>query len=288
MDVRKPEWLKVKVRDNTNFSEIEGMIEKMSLNTVCREAACPNRIECYSRKTATFMILGRKCSRNCLFCNVEKDTPEMVDDNEPANVAKAISKLKLKHVVITSVTRDDLDDGGSTHFANVIKKVREENDNVKIEVLIPDFMGKKYALQNVADVKPDIIGHNIETAARIFPIVRSLADYERSMNLLKQSKLFDNSIFTKSAIMLGLGETQDEVLKVFEDLRNVDCDFLSIGQYLAPSKEHYPVKEYVHPDTFDYYKEVGQKMGFKYVASGPFVRSSYQADKALEDAERNQ
>ncbi len=288
MAIQKPKWLKVQVRDNTNFPEIEGMIEELSLNTVCREAACPNRIECYSRRTATFMILGRKCTRNCSFCNVEKNIPEAVDDNEPANVAKAINKLNLKHVVITSVTRDDLDDGGSTHFANVIRKVREENSNVKIEVLIPDFLGKKYALQNIADAKPDIIGHNIETVARIFPIIRSLADYDRSMTLLKESKNIDNSIFTKSAIMLGLGETEVEVLKVFEDLRNVDCDFLSIGQYLAPSKEHYPVQEYVHPDAFDYYKEVAQGMGFKYVASGPFVRSSYQADRALDDAERNQ
>lgn len=279
----KPGWLKVKTQCNISLSEVEELIKGLSLNTVCDEAACPNRIECYGRKIATFMILGRKCTRNCAFCNVEKNHPQIVNEDEPSKVAQAITILNLKHVVITSVTRDDLIDGGASHFAKVIKEIRKINKKVTIEVLIPDLQGKVDALQNIVDAKPDIIGHNIETVPRIFPIIRSMADYNRSLTLLKRSKLMDSSIYTKSAIMVGLGETQEEVLQVFKDLRSVDCDFLSIGQYLSPSKQHYQVQEYIHPDIFDYYKKVGLDMGFKYIASGPLVRSSYQADKALEN-----
>lgn len=282
MNTQKPEWLKIKAQNSSSLIEVETLLKGLSLNTVCDEAACPNRFECYGRKTATFMILGRKCTRNCSFCNVEKTSPQTVDENEPENVAKAIETLKLKHVVITSVTRDDLDDGGAAHFAKVIKAVKKINEKVAIEVLIPDFKGKIDALKLVADEKPDIIGHNIETIPRLFPVIRSLANYNLSLTLLKNSKQLDSTIYTKSAIMLGLGETWDEVLAVFSDLRQVDCDFLSIGQYLSPSKKHFPVAEYIHPDMFDRYKQAALDLGFKYVASGPLVRSSYQADKALE------
>ncbi|MFA6309038.1 MAG: lipoyl synthase [Clostridia bacterium] len=279
----KPEWLKIKAQSNINLNEVEELIKGLSLNTVCDEAACPNRIECYGRRTATFMILGRNCTRNCQFCNVEKNHPQPVDENEPKNIAQAVKILNLKHVVITSVTRDDLKDGGASHFARVVDEIRKTNKEIAIEVLIPDFRGDINALKIVVNSKPNIIGHNIETVPRLFKPIRSKADYNLSLELLKNSKQIDETIFTKSSIMLGLGETKDEVLKVFKDLRNADCDFLCVGQYLAPSKKHYPVQEYIHPDIFDYYKKMAFEMGFKNVSSGPLVRSSYQADKALEN-----
>jgi lipoic acid synthetase len=279
----KPEWLKIKAQSNINLTEVEELIKGLSLNTVCDEAACPNRIECYGRRTATFMILGRNCTRNCQFCNVEKNQPQPVDENEPKNIAQAVKILNLKHVVITSVTRDDLKDGGASHFARVVDEIRKTNKEIAIEVLIPDFGGDVNALKIVANSKPNIIGHNIETVPRLFEPVRSKADYNLSLALLKNSKQIDETIFTKSSIMLGLGETEDEVLMVFKDLRNADCDFLCVGQYLAPSKKHYPVQEYIHPDIFDYYKRAAIETGFKNVSSGPLVRSSYQADKALEN-----
>jgi lipoic acid synthetase len=278
----KPEWLKVKAQSNAELSQVEELIKGLSLNTVCDEATCPNRVECYGRKTATFMILGRRCSRNCLFCNVEKNSPDNVDVDEPKKVAQAVKTLNLRHVVVTSVTRDDLVDGGASHFASVIDEIRKSNSTTKIEVLIPDFKGDTSSLKVVLDAKPDILGHNIETVERIFPIIRSMADYNKSLTLLKNSKTIDKSIYTKSAIMVGLGETREEVIEVFSDLRKVDCDFLSIGQYLCPSKKHYQVQEYIHPEIFEHYKLTALEMGFKYVASGPLVRSSYQADKALE------
>ena len=279
---RKPEWLKITYRCGPNREETEKLLSSLSLHTVCEEANCPNLMECFNRKTATFMILGCTCTRNCTFCDVQKGRPQTVDPEEPLHVAQAVKDLSLRHVVITSVTRDDLPDGGATHFADVIKSIRDINsDKIKVEVLIPDFQGSIEALKIVADAKPAIINHNVETVPRLYPEVRPMADYRRSLELLENIKKLDSSIYSKSGIMIGLGEKEDEVIEVMKDLRKVDCDFLTIGQYLAPSKKHHPVVEYVHPDVFERYKAKGVELGFKYVASAPLVRSSYMADKAL-------
>lgn len=280
---RKPEWLKIKL-DNTNKVEsVKGMLNRLSLNTVCQEANCPNKIECFGKKTATFMILGRICSRNCTFCNVTKGTMDPVDPNEPANVAKAVAELNLKHVVITSVTRDDLPDGGAEQFRRVVEEIRKLKQEITIELLIPDLQGSQEALANVIDSKPDILNHNIETVLRLYPEVRPRADYLRSLELLRNVKELDSEILTKSGIMVGLGEKTDEVIKVFKDLREYGCDMLTVGQYLAPSKQHHPIIEYITPEQFAQYKEMALELGFKYVASGPLVRSSYHAGEALEN-----
>jgi lipoic acid synthetase len=283
MNSPKPEWLKIKVRSNENMAEVERMLSRLSLHTVCEEANCPNRMECFSKRTATFMILGKFCTRNCTFCNVEKNAPLPPDPEEPAHVAKAAKELGLKHVVITSVTRDDIPDGGAGHFAKVIGEIRKTNKNIIIEVLIPDFKGDAGALSVVVNALPHIINHNVETVPRLYLEVRPQAVYERSLELLKNVKAMNEGIYTKSGIMLGLGEKREEVLKVFEDLREADCDFLTVGQYLAPSKKHHPVVEYIHPDEFERYRKAALDMGFRQVASGPFVRSSYQAEKLLEN-----
>ncbi|KUO65369.1 MAG: lipoyl synthase [Gracilibacter sp. BRH_c7a] len=282
MHQRKPDWLKIRVQNNKNRTEVEELLARLSLHTVCEEADCPNLMECFSRRTATFMVLGRVCSRNCTFCTVEKGSTQPVDSDEPLHVAEAVKELQLKHVVITSVTRDDLPDGGAGHFADIIRKIRELDENVVIEVLIPDFQGKQSSLLKVIEAKPEIINHNIETIPRLYPEVRPMAIYKRSLELLKNVKTVDPQILTKSGIMVGLGETEEEVIESLQDLRNIGCDLLTIGQYLAPSKLHHPVVEYIHPDIFEKYKKVSLEIGFKYVASGPLVRSSYMADKALE------
>jgi len=279
---RKPEWLKIKVQDNADKRQVEEILKRLGLNTVCEEANCPNRMECFSNRTATFMILGRRCTRNCTFCNVEKNPPDPVDSLEPIHVAQAVTELGLKHVVITSVTRDDLSDGGAGHFAQVVGMIKKYNSSVTIEVLIPDFKGDPDALKTVIDADPDIINHNVETVSRLYPEVRPMAVYKRSLELLGRVKSIKSGIFTKSGIMLGLGETEDEVLKVFDDLRKEKCDFLTIGQYLAPSKLHHPVVEYIRPEIFDNYRSKALEAGFSHVASGPFVRSSYHAQQALE------
>jgi lipoic acid synthetase len=277
----KPDWLRIKVQGDGRYKEVEKILENLSLNTVCEEANCPNRMECFNRKTATFMILGKICTRNCTFCNVEKGKPQPVDENEPAHVAEAADRLNLRHMVITSVTRDDLPDGGAGHFAKVIREIRKLGKKVTVEVLIPDFRGSMEALNKVIDAMPEIINHNIETVSRLYPPVRPMAVYKRSLDVLAAVKRKKRGILTKSGIMLGLGEKKEEVINVMEDLRSIDCDFLTIGQYLAPSKKHHPVVEYVHPDIFEEYRKKANEMGFTYVASGPFVRSSYMAEKAL-------
>ncbi|MGM0760605.1 MAG: lipoyl synthase [Thermodesulfobacteriota bacterium] len=277
MNTRKPDWLKIKFSQPGRLTEIKSMLRRLSLHTVCEEAACPNMMECFGRKTATFMILGKNCTRNCRFCNVHGGTPEPVDDQEPEHVAEAVSELGLKHVVVTSVTRDDLPDGGAGHFARVIKRLAPLQ--VTVEVLIPDFQGDSKALAQVVRAGPTIVNHNVETVPRLYPEVRPQAEYERSLHLLSQVKSFDSRVYTKSGFMLGLGETEDEVMAVLGDLRSVDCDVLTIGQYLAPSKEHYPVAEYVHPDVFAKYQDMAYKMGFVHVVAGPLVRSSYHADE---------
>lgn len=279
----KPEWLKIKVRSGGERTKVEEILRKLSLHTVCEEANCPNRMECFGRKTATFMILGRICTRNCAFCNVEKGNlkPHPVDKDEPLHVAQAVQKLGLRHAVVTSVTRDDLPDGGAGHFAAVIGEIKRLNAGVAVEVLIPDFRGDYDSLRTVVNAAPEIINHNIETVPSLYPSVRPKALYERSLELLTRIKAIDAGIFSKSGIMLGLGEKKEEVLAVFRDLRDAGCDFLTVGQYLAPSRSHHPVIEYVRPEAFKEYEEIALKMGFKHVASGPLVRSSYRADDAL-------
>ncbi|CAH2213032.1 lipoyl synthase [Tepidibacter aestuarii] len=281
---RKPEWLRIDLKTGRSLDYVNNILKEFSLNTVCQEAKCPNRMECFSKKTATFMILGSECSRGCKFCNVSHGELEKVDENEPENVAKATVELGLKHVVITSVTRDDLPDGGAEHFSKVINKIREKDSNIIIEVLIPDLQGNEIALKKIIDAKPHVINHNMETVSRLYENVRPQAIYERSLKVLENVKKIDPSIYTKSGIMVGLGEREDEVLDLLKDLREVGCDYLTIGQYLAPSKEHYPIEEYVHPDTFKKYKEEGLSMGFSFVASDPLVRSSYNAAEMLSHA----
>lgn len=277
---RKPDWLKIKFQDPAQINKVEKLLESLSLHTVCAEATCPNRLECFSKGTATFMILGSVCTRNCRFCDVEKGRPDLVDPNEPENLAKACKELKLRHVVITSVTRDDLPDGGADQFVRCIEKVRELNPRTSIEVLIPDLQGNEDALAKIVAAAPEIINHNVETVPNLYPTVRPMADYRQSLQVLANVKKMNPKIFTKSGIMVGLGEKEEEVVRLFGDLRDVDCDLLTVGQYLQPSKKHHPVIEYVHPDIFKDYEKVAYDMGFRHVASGPFVRSSYNAEQA--------
>jgi len=282
MEKRKPDWLKIKISSNAELHSVVDMMRKLNLHTVCEEANCPNLMECFSKKTATFMILGRECTRNCTFCTVSKNAPTDVDIQEPCHVAEAVKQLALKHVVITSVTRDDLPDGGAGHFAKVIEAVKEASKSTAIEVLIPDFQGNKDALYQVVKARPKVLNHNIETIRRLYPEVRPMASYDRSLELLKRIKEMDVNIYSKSGFMVGLGETQEEVIDLLYDLRKFGCDIVTIGQYLAPSKKHHPVIEYVTPETFDIYKKKAEEMGFKYVASAPLVRSSYHAGEAFE------
>jgi lipoyl synthase len=272
-----PPWLKIRVRNNTEFDYVEEMLSRLHLNTVCQEANCPNRLECFAKKTSTFMILGAVCTRNCKFCNVFKGDAENVDADEPMHVAQATKELGLKHVVITSVTRDDLADGGAGHFVKTIQMIHKETPDTTIEVLIPDFQGDLDALNEVVKAKPEIINHNIETVPRLYPNVRAMADYRRSLEVLRNVKKLDSDILTKSGLMVGLGETKDEVIQMLKDLYEYNCELLTIGQYLSPSKDHYSVHEYIHPDIFEEYKHIALDIGFKIVASAPFVRSSYNA-----------
>lgn len=278
--MRKPEWLKVTINAGKT-KEVTEKLRNFSLNTVCEEANCPNRMECFGKRTATFMILGKNCTRNCTFCNVDKNTPCEVDKDEPIKLAKVIKEMDMKHVVITSVTRDDLPDGGAEHFVRVIEEIRNSNEGITVEVLIPDFQGDENALHKVVNAKPEIINHNIETVPRLYSNVRPMAIYKRSLELLENVKIMDNKIITKSGIMVGLGEKHDEIFNSFKDLRQVNCDLITIGQYLAPTKKHHPVIEYIHPEIFEKYKEEALNLGFKYVASAPFVRSSYNAYEAI-------
>lgn len=277
---KKPEWLKKRM-DMKPVMEMEKMLRSLSLNTVCEGASCPNRGECFKNKTATFMILGSVCTRNCRFCDVPKGAPTHLDPNEPENVAIASEKLGLRHVVVTSVTRDDLPDGGAEHFAQTIRAIKSKLPESSVEVLIPDFEGSKDALMTVIDAKPEIINHNTETVPRLYPTVRPMAKYERSLELLKRVKELGGGIHSKSGIMVGLGETKEEVLAVMDDLRAVDCDLLTIGQYLQPSRKHLEIVEYITPEQFREYEQIGLEKGFKYVASGPFVRSSYNAIEGM-------
>ena len=249
------------------------------MSTVCEEARCPNRGECFAKPTATFMILGRNCTRNCGFCSVSSLGPGAVDDKEPENIASAAKEMGLRYIVITSVTRDDLPDGGAAQFAKTIKAIREKMSSVKIEVLTPDFLGDRDALRTVLEAGPDVFNHNVETTARLYPAVRPSADYERSLSVLEHSKEIAPDIYTKSGFMLGLGETLDEAITILKDLRKVDCDFVTIGQYLRPTKENLPVVEYIRPEIFEDLRLKAFDVGFKYAASGPLVRSSMNAEE---------
>ncbi|NLW60082.1 MAG: lipoyl synthase [Firmicutes bacterium] len=281
MTQRKPEWLKIKVQANEGKTAVEDLLRSLALPTVCKEARCPNLMECYSRKTATFLILGRNCTRHCQFCNIQKGKPEPVAPDEPRRVAEAVAALKLDHVVVTSVTRDDLPDGGAGQFAAVITAVRRLNPGVTVEVLVPDFQGARTALQTVVAAKPDVLNHNLETVPRLYPTVRPEADYRRSLTLLARVKELDPRIRTKSGVMVGLGETEDEVIAVMKDLRAAGCDALTVGQYLAPSRRHHRVVAYITPEQFKRYEIIGRELGFRHVAAGPFVRSSYRAAEAF-------
>ena len=272
----KPDWLRVPYFDNENSAFVAEMLNELSLNTVCIEANCPNRSECFSKKTATFMILGTNCTRKCSFCNVSFGTPQPVDEDEPAKIAAAIKKLGLRYAVITSATRDDLPDGGAQHFSDVIRLIHMSSPETAVEVLIPDLM----ALKVITELSPAVISHNIETVKSLYTAVRPDADYERSLEVLRKIKQLNPDISTKSGIMLGLGETRAEVLDTFDDLLETGCDFLTVGQYLSPSKSHFPVHEYVEPQVFDEYADIARKKGFRHVASAPLVRSSYHASEA--------
>ena len=272
----RPDWLKVKVPLGERFSNLKTLVEGQNLHTVCEEARCPNVAECWNAGTATFMILGDICTRSCGFCAVKTGRPESLDLEEPHRVAEAIRLMGVRHAVITSVNRDELPDGGAALFGETIRLARQVSPSLKIEVLIPDFKGVWWALDIVIAARPDILNHNMETVARLYSRVRPQATYERSLELLKRAK--DAGMVTKSGVMLGLGETVEEVLEVMRDLRASEGDILTLGQYLQPTKEHLPVDRYVHPDEFRWLKGKGLEMGFRHVESGPLVRSSYHAE----------
>jgi len=277
---RLPSWLIKKVPKQKNLKKLRELIADNEIHTVCESAHCPNLGECYSCNTMTFMILGNICTRNCKFCAVDKGEPLPVDKNEPEKVAKAALKLNLKYVVVTSVTRDDLSDGGASQFAAVIKKLKAEDKTV--EVLIPDFKGNREALRKVIEAEPFVLNHNVETVPRLYSEVRPMADYQQSLAVLRTAKELNPQICTKSGFMVGLGETEAEICEILKGLRSVGCDIVTIGQYLAPSPKHIPVKEYIRPETFLHYKEKALKMGFSHVEAGPFVRSSYHAARMLD------
>jgi len=274
-------WLRRKLPDQKALERMDSLLKELNLHTVCDSALCPNRGECFKKGTATFMILGNICTRNCQFCAVEKGNPLPLDLEEPYHIAQAAKHLNLKHVVITSVTRDDLPDGGAKHFARTITEIKKILPESTIEVLVPDFEGSWEALQIVIDAHPEVINHNIETVSRLYKLVRPKAVYKRSLELLRQIKIRDKNIISKSGVMVGLGEEKDEMIKAMKDLREVDCNILTIGQYLKPSPHHLKVSNYIHPDEFEAYRKIGMSLGFKYVASAPLVRSSYQAGEIL-------
>ncbi len=276
---KKPNWLRVRAPNSPEFFDTQKLIRNLSLNTVCEEAACPNIGECWSKKHATIMILGRVCTRACTFCNIITGVPSKVDLNEPERVAKAVYQLNLKHVVITSVDRDDLSDGGAGHFANVILKIRSYSPHTTIEVLTPDFLRKNGALENLIEAEPDVFNHNIETVPKLYSSIRRGARYLHSVELLKKAKFLKEKIFTKSGLMLGLGETEQEVLGVMDDLRSADVDFLTIGQYLPPTPNHQPLVRFVSPTEFHQLKVKAEEKGFLLVSSSPLTRSSYHADE---------
>jgi len=279
--IQKPPWLTRRAVSTEVWLQMKSMLDRLSLATICEEAECPNMGECFRQRTATFLILGRTCTRNCRFCAVQHGRPLPADPDEPHHLVDAVLQLGLRHVVITSVTRDDLPDGGASHFAVCIRAVHSHTSS-SVEVLVPDFQGSEGGLRTVLDACPEVFGHNLEVVPRLYPLIRSGADYERSLRLLRRAKEMQPSRYCKSGLMVGVGEREDEVVDVMHDLRDAKCDFLTIGQYLRPSAEHYPVIEYVPPATFDRYAQVARDLGFPGVLCGPFVRSSYCASELLE------
>ncbi len=279
----RPSWLNKKISLKGCLG-VKSILRDLRLETVCEQALCPNIGECFCAGHATFMILGKYCTRSCSFCGVKKGATLPPDEDEPRRIAEAVSRLGLRHVVVTSVTRDDLVDGGAGIFAETVRLIRGRDPAVTIEVLIPDFKLSRESIAAVCSSGPQIIAHNLETVSSLYPLVRRDSDYAGSLGLLRAVKSLDARIFTKSGIMLGLGESRDEVLSVFDDLRRVDCDFLSIGQYLAPGRAHYPVREYVRPEVFDDYRRQALLRGFRHVESAPYVRSSYMAEGYLSGA----
>jgi lipoic acid synthetase len=276
---RRPEWLRVKAPVSKAYNETRKLMRAHNLVTVCEEAACPNIGECWSQKHATMMILGSVCTRACAFCNVATGRPDLLDPNEPENVGKAVATLGLKHVVITSVDRDDLDDGGAQHFAQTISAIRAQSPDTTIEVLTPDFLRKHGAVEIVVAARPDVFNHNMETVPRLYPSIRPGARYFHSLSVLHKVKTLDPSIFTKSGIMVGLGETDEEVGQLMDDLRSADVDFMTIGQYLQPTPKHAEVARFVTPENFTHYSKTGQSKGFLLISATPLTRSSYHADQ---------
>ncbi|WP_273150391.1 lipoyl synthase [Methylophaga thiooxydans] len=276
---RKPEWIRAKSHGDPNVQHIKDMLREHQLHTVCEEAACPNLGECFAHGTATFLIMGNICTRRCPFCDVAHGRPDPLDENEPAHLAKTISAMKLKHVVVTSVDRDDLRDGGAGHFIRCIAEIRQQSPETNIEILVPDFRGRMdVALEILTQSPPDIFNHNLESIPRLYKAVRPGSDYQWSLDLIKRFQTMHPDVPTKSGLMLGLGETLDEVKQVMQDLRDHGCRMLTLGQYLQPSRHHLAVERFVTPEEFDELGRVGKEMGFEHVASGPMVRSSYHAD----------
>jgi lipoic acid synthetase len=278
---RLPEWLRLQLPTEPGFARMRALLEELSLHTVCESAKCPNHWECWSRATATFMIGGDHCTRACGFCAVKTAKPLPLEADEPERVAEATHRLRLRHVVITAVARDDLADGGADHFRRTIERVRELNPGIVIEVLVPDFLEREESIRSVLAARPHVFNHNMETVRRLTPAVRHRATYERSLSVLAKVRAWSNesSPHTKSGLMLGLGETEEELLEALADLRRVKCDLLTLGQYLQPTLRHLPVAEFISPEQFAHYKEAALGMGFLHVASGPMVRSSYHADE---------
>jgi len=277
--VKKPKWLRVKLPTGAEYKQVREIVEEHKLHTICESGNCPNMGECWGAGTATFMILGNICTRSCGFCAVDTGRPEAVDSFEPGRVARSVKLMGVKHCVITSVDRDDLPDGGSLIWAQTVRAIRNQSPETTLETLIPDFMGKWDNLQNVIDVAPEIVSHNLETVRRLTKQVRIQAKYDRSLEVLRRLKR--GGMKTKSGVMLGLGETEKEVVETMEDLRSVGTDILTLGQYLQPTRKHLPVAEFITPEKFAEYKELGLKMGYRFVESGPLVRSSYHAEKHL-------
>jgi len=276
---KKPNWIKSKLINSREFFLTKSIVNQHKLKTVCEEANCPNITECWSKRHATFLIMGEICTRACAFCDVSTGKPNALNSNEPFKIASAVKKLNLKHAVITSVDRDDLNDGGANHFYNVITETRKQNPKTTIEVLTPDFLRKGESYKKVIEAKPDVFNHNIETVPSLYRQVRPGSRYFASVELLKNAKIIDRNIFTKSGLMVGLGENKDEIIQVMDDLRSAEVDFLTIGQYLQPSIKHHPLERYYRPEEFDELKFIAESKGFLLVSSSPLTRSSYHADK---------
>ena len=277
---RKPEWLKVKLPRGFKASQVLGCLNGRHLNTICSSGMCPNKGECWSNGTATFMIGGSVCSRNCKFCNVTSGKPQPLNPEEIKDIVKSVKELKLKHVVITSVDRDDLPDYGAQHWTLMTKALKSECPEVTMELLVPDFQGKTFLLDSIIEQKPNVISHNLETVRRLTPALRSVATYDTSLKVIKY--ISEHKIRSKSGIMLGLGETREEILRTMDDLLEAGCEVMTIGQYLQPSRQHYQVKEYIHPDIFEEYRIIGKEKGFRHIESHPLVRSSYHAEKHVQ------